>query len=429
MKIFWSWQSDTPGKIRRFVVRDALRDAIEQRREAPDIEEPTRQENRELLHLDQDMQGVPGSRNLADTILEKIGRSTAVVADVTCVGSVTTGAREASEANQKRTINSNVAIELGYALRALGEDNLYLVFNAHYGSHEELPFDLRHRGGSIVFDLAPDATSEAIRSERKRLTAIFVGRLGHYVATPKTVAQSTFLEQKATTNRATNFNSAEVLAAIGVRSDNDLIEYSHEAKPFAYLRLIPTKSADRPLALSVLREAVDAAPTFSSQYGSLTTTNRYGAIAYIPKTRPPKGAGVLGDTTQLFDNGEIWSVSATLVVLEKERGGRPAWVKSPMIPSFPFEDRFYRLLRNMINFARDQLVLEPPFQTEAGLTDVEGAHITMGSSNDAEFWTIKRPEIFHRAVINNTGQETLDCSSLPSLTRFTTRPAIGAPMV
>ena len=41
MKIFWSWQSDTPGKIGHHFVRDALSAAIEQLKEKPEIEKPT----------------------------------------------------------------------------------------------------------------------------------------------------------------------------------------------------------------------------------------------------------------------------------------------------------------------------------------------------------------------------------------------------
>ena len=29
MKVFWSWQADTPGKIGRHFVRDAISEAIE----------------------------------------------------------------------------------------------------------------------------------------------------------------------------------------------------------------------------------------------------------------------------------------------------------------------------------------------------------------------------------------------------------------
>jgi hypothetical protein len=154
MKIFWSWQSDTPGKTGRFVVRDALQDAIDKLKQASEVEDAVR----ETLHLDQDIQGVTGSPDLARTIFEKIEQSQAVIADVTPVGATDAG---------KKLINSNVAIELGYALHALTDHNVLLVFNKHYGKHEDLPFDLRHKGGAIVFGLAPDAGREEIRGTTK----------------------------------------------------------------------------------------------------------------------------------------------------------------------------------------------------------------------------------------------------------------------
>lgn len=60
MKVFWSWQSETPGKIGRHFVRDALLLAIEALKQAPDVEEPTAAATREGLHLDHDRQGVSG---------------------------------------------------------------------------------------------------------------------------------------------------------------------------------------------------------------------------------------------------------------------------------------------------------------------------------------------------------------------------------
>ena len=86
MKIFWSWQSDTPGKIGRFLVRDALNDAIEKLRADNDIEDAPRD-----VHLDHDVKDVPGSPDLVRTILAKIEKSEVVVADVTIVGQTRRG--------------------------------------------------------------------------------------------------------------------------------------------------------------------------------------------------------------------------------------------------------------------------------------------------------------------------------------------------
>ena len=72
MKVFWSWQSDTPGKTGRFLVRDAIAAAIQKLKQAEDIEEPTDRQRLDSLHLDQDRQGLPGSPDLAEAIFKRI---------------------------------------------------------------------------------------------------------------------------------------------------------------------------------------------------------------------------------------------------------------------------------------------------------------------------------------------------------------------
>jgi hypothetical protein len=46
MKIFWSWQSDTPGKTGRHFVRGTLVDTIEAMKQPEEVGEPTRAESR-----------------------------------------------------------------------------------------------------------------------------------------------------------------------------------------------------------------------------------------------------------------------------------------------------------------------------------------------------------------------------------------------
>lgn len=72
MKVFWLWQSDTPGKIGRHFIREALSAAIADLTVEAEVEEPEGRDPRSALHLDQDRQGVPGSPDLARIILNKI---------------------------------------------------------------------------------------------------------------------------------------------------------------------------------------------------------------------------------------------------------------------------------------------------------------------------------------------------------------------
>jgi len=182
MKLFWSWHSDTPGKTGWFFVRDAIAAAIKALKQADDIDEPTERDVVGDLHLDQDRQGLPGSPDLARAILDKIDKAAVFVADVTIVAQAKgTKSPAGKRIKGRRFINPNVAIELGYALKTLGDDKTLLAMNIHYGTSDDLPFDFRHKGVSLHYDLAADADKAAIDEQRKRLVAQLIPALKHYV--------------------------------------------------------------------------------------------------------------------------------------------------------------------------------------------------------------------------------------------------------
>jgi hypothetical protein len=175
MKIFWSWQSDTSGKTGRHFVRDALDEAVAALKLESSPLEPG---DREALHVDQDRQGVSGSRDLFPEIVKKIVSCDIFVADVTPIGSVDATVNEPDPHDgAKKLINSNVAIELGFAFQALGDGFVLLVMNNYYGRIEELPFDLRHKGGIIAFTLPPDALKEERVRVGKMLAKRFISEI------------------------------------------------------------------------------------------------------------------------------------------------------------------------------------------------------------------------------------------------------------
>ncbi|CAL74726.1 hypothetical protein BRADO0803 [Bradyrhizobium sp. ORS 278] len=75
-----------PGRIARFVIRDALDEAIQELKETPDVDEPPDEARRADLHLDHDTKDVTGMPSVADTILDEIAAATVFVGDVTPVG-------------------------------------------------------------------------------------------------------------------------------------------------------------------------------------------------------------------------------------------------------------------------------------------------------------------------------------------------------
>ena len=150
IKIFWAWQSDLPGEVSRYFVRDALLGAIDKLKQAPDIEEPTEEARRNDMHLDSDRQGLSGSPDLARTILEKIDASAVFVGDVTPVGKgPPTRSDDGATREGKPLMNPNVAIELGYAVARLTDARILMILNTAYGNRDGLPFDIKHKGGRL----------------------------------------------------------------------------------------------------------------------------------------------------------------------------------------------------------------------------------------------------------------------------------------
>lgn len=126
--IFYSWQSDLPNATNRGFIQQALERAAGALANDAALQiEPV---------IDRDTVGVPGAPDIANTIFAKIDAAHVVVCDVSLVHAL---------AGARRTPNPNVLIELGYALKALGSEQLILICNTAFGGVELLPFDLRSK--------------------------------------------------------------------------------------------------------------------------------------------------------------------------------------------------------------------------------------------------------------------------------------------
>lgn len=130
--IFYSWQSDAPNNVNRSLVERALELAVR------DLNADIVEAEREEVELTQDTQGVPGTPDIAATIFAKIESCKVFVCDVSLV---LTG--EKSKGGTRLCPNPNVMLELGYAMKALGQDRILMVCNTAFGRIEDLPFDLR----------------------------------------------------------------------------------------------------------------------------------------------------------------------------------------------------------------------------------------------------------------------------------------------
>jgi hypothetical protein len=120
--VFYSWQSDSENAANRGFIQDALELAIPGVQSTP------------ALQLDHDTRNVPGAPDITAEILRKIDAADIYVADVTLTMQNTE--------NGKWGPNSNVLVELGYALGRLGTERVLLVLNEAIVGKEHMPFDL-----------------------------------------------------------------------------------------------------------------------------------------------------------------------------------------------------------------------------------------------------------------------------------------------
>ncbi len=402
MKVFWSWQSDTPGKTGRHFVRGALNEAIDVLKQAAAIEEPTERELREAIHLDQDRQGVPGSPDLAPTIYKKIESAAVFVADVTLV------AESGADGRRKKFINSNVAIEYGYALHALTDAFVLTIQNTHYGTREELPFDLKHKAGPIQFRLSPDAKKAEIDAERAKLKGVLAEAIKLCLANKNTASGNAvkFDETASTANPAFFWDKSEVIAHYGSsplarltglgNEDDDGMDFRFNEPRAFYLRLIPTAPLPKQLDVTALNDVVQArkAHVLSTTIGgAMPARNRFGAIAYEPHGTATTPIGF----TQLFRNGEIWGVTSIFFVHHQGKF---------VIPTGSVETVFDRVLGGYISVALDDFKIPTPYQVEIGAVGLNGVCVSLPREQMQWANQVSEPiyesQLVLRKVLNDT---------------------------
>jgi hypothetical protein len=164
-QIFFSWQSDTPGRVGRNLIEQCLKRAIGQLKADADVDPANRD-----MTVDSDTRDVPGSPPIMETIFGKIDRAAVFVADLTYV---------AERRNGERSPNPNVCIEHGYALKSVTWRRLIAVMNTAFGHPDEhdLPFDVRHTRRPIMFDCPANAEANARQMVKEALTKELVRAL------------------------------------------------------------------------------------------------------------------------------------------------------------------------------------------------------------------------------------------------------------
>jgi hypothetical protein len=392
MKVFWSWQSDLPGKISRHFIRDALDQAIAELNATLAVEEPERESD---VSLDHDRKGTPGSPALAELIFEKIRIADVFVADVTPVGQTTANPA-------KKLINANVAIELGFAIGAHSDRKLLMVLNTAYGERDDLPFDLRHKAGPIMYCLQEGSDKATKEATHKQL----VGQLNtafraflevHLPATP------VFQRIPSVADDVSRyFKSADAIVERQSSYRHPAATFFVQDGPLLYLRVSPTK----PVKLLSFPDALDATQhgqlsPFSGDWGSSRTAiNSFGAISY----NAIEDENRVLSATQLFKNGELWGFNAYLPMpVNKPRQSAP-----PGMWAREMETTYIQSLPGYVKFLREQLKFDPPFDIEAGLSFARKLSFYVSNDQVTSVWgPFLEDEFSIRGRLNTATEEDI----------------------
>jgi hypothetical protein len=303
MKVFWSWQDDSPSKTNRYFIKEALEEAInalEGEFELDDADRPA---------LDHDTKGIPGAAEIVPVIMEKIAASAIFVADVTPVARTTDG---------KAIPNPNVLVELGWSLNKPGwARQIYVLNTADGWKISDLPFDIRGRR-TLTYELSDSAdtkTKSLIKKALvKSLTEAIRTNLEHYL---EEVASETPIVGIKAREGTPSIWAGEIDGFIHQDSfgDGHLTTVSITPGPRAYLRIIPSGWKTQPPDVASIgaldrNVAPDAYPLYTAGDSGATKEGyvRYWISSDSDKPRTSKDAVMYFE-----DTGEFWVLHGSCV--------------------------------------------------------------------------------------------------------------------
>lgn len=361
MKIFYSWQSDSPNKTNRGFIKNALDKAAREL----DLELP---EEAERVEVTQDTQDVPGSPEIVATILRKIRESDVFVGDVSLVGTTFDG---------KKLMSSNVAIELGYAMAKDADGGCLInVMNETSGTFEELPFDLRNRRKPICYTLAEEADAEEKAAQKAALVSSFKRQLKTFSAAqpaPAIPVPPPHEPILSTLHPGRYWGQGEA-----VYEYNDETHLHYELPQVLFVRLLPIENMP-PLGWAECEQFVSKHPAplppMHVGTGFSPGANKYGASVSSAQIRTHWGQPYLDGVTQLFLNREIWGVDTDFFsrVNGVEEGAKR------YIPISPLIKRLYNSLGHYRD-AATALGYGDRLHVIFGVTNVTGYHLALGTN-------------------------------------------------
>ena len=372
--VFYAWQSELSNRTNRSFIEECLERAIKEvnRRRPPETQ----------LFLDQGTQDVSGMPDISRVIFDKIDTCAVFVPDLSLTALGQSG---------RRSPNANVLIELGYALRGIGDRRVVGAFNEASGSTEELPFDLRRHRWPAVYSLSEDATTETRQRVRDELVKDLVVRIAAAARrADEDEAGSTATPTVHVYEGLGPFRQGELIANVDVATPGA------DAQGSLFWR-------DAPQATMQLRPKTER-----NTEGYVELRNRAIKSSFALRAFGPRGTQWCSQNSRGFIAGDVISSPiqprALCVTQLHKHSGMLSGINQALMGEeigkrFVFGARvrteFEETLRNYLEFYRLNADFGTTFSLYVTMQYVAGLYLRVGSPKDAYVGPIVENQLYH----------------------------------
>jgi hypothetical protein len=288
-------------------------------------------------------------------------------------------------------MNPNVAIELGYAIKALTWSSCMGVMNLAYGKIDDLPFDIhRTRSWPVTYTLKEGATKQEIDTTKKSLADALYLKLKPFLS--KTTEHAPTGYERIQPVRPPAFWFAEG-QSVGTRRDDR--RYTMPFERVLFLRLIPTIE---PKLISH-----EKAGQMASKYQS------FDDMGNLYMLRNDDGAAMcelfdevdVESIAQYFCTGEIWGLNAVILKIGEMR-------RRNYIDIAKVENLFRKKLPDFIRAITEDGGSKLPITVVGGITGVKGWSILFGGVTESGYSQMIRNDVVYERALNTVDQPAID---------------------
>jgi hypothetical protein len=308
-KIFYSWQSDRPGKLCRSFIESALDKAIVEIAKELTLESAERPTT---FEIDKDTKGVSGTPPIVETIFAKIDDAVAFVADLTFVGK--------RDEDDRPIPNPNVLIEYGWALKSRTHSRVIGVMNTAYGEPDEtnLPFNMKHLRWPIAYHLpsgADDIEKAKVRASLVKSLKVALKAItdNEKLNAEPIVPELTKFVPVEPQNGPARFRAKDApLGRVDAMMSMDGGPLKLTEGSAFWLRLMPTSHQARAWKITELKERATRADRFFPplNHHLFTNFNYFRGSDGFGVCECNSGTQLTRAAVFLFKTGEVWGIDS-----------------------------------------------------------------------------------------------------------------------